>query len=114
MSDTKAIGYLQVTALLAALTNSQNSLGKLKLMKVDPTADNYYEGEGLAQSKEELFRALIDVDDDGDFAIRIGKHTTTGSTKLPQSELTEDQILRNMIGKASDGKPYLRVAIQEL
>ncbi len=113
MAD-KAISYLPLAAVLAALTNFQGSLGKLKLMEVATSSDNEFESGGLVRDKEEHLKSLIDVDDDGDFAIRVGFHSTTGSTKLTASELTEDQILRTWIGKAADGKPYLRIALQEL
>lgn len=113
MSDNiQNVPLLPVEALLAALINYQNNRGKLKLLEVEDTTDNYFEDAGLHQTNEELFRMLVDVDDDGDFALRVGFHTVTGSTKFAHSEASPDLMVRSLIGKAADGKPYLRLVLQ--
>jgi hypothetical protein len=112
--DNKAISHLPVTAVLAALVSFGTSIGKLKLMEVEATTDNFFEGQGIVMNNEELLKALVDIDDLGDFAIRVGFHTAASSVKLTTTELTEEQVMRTMIGKAADGKPYLRIALQEL
>lgn len=113
---TNAIGYLPLSAILAALTNFESSKGKLKFMEVAPQSPevDYFEDNGLHQSEEEIFRSLIDVDDAGDFAIRYAPITVTGSTKFPTSEVSDIQIVRSWIGKDADGLPYLRVVLQTL
>ena len=109
-----AIGYLPKEAIIAALINFQGSKAKLKFMEVADTSDNYFEDKGLHMSSEDIFRSLIGVDDDGDFAIRYASISATGSTKFPTAELSEDQLLRSLIGKDTDGLPYLRMVFQEL
>lgn len=109
-----ATGYLPRVALLASLTNFESNKGKLKMLEVANTANDYFENKGRVMSWEEIMRALIDVDDDGDFAIRYATVSVTGSTKMTSSELTEDQVLRSWIGKSADGKPFLRLVFQTL
>lgn len=113
---TNAIGYLPLSAILAALTNFEGSKGKLKFMEVTPQSPevDYFEDKGLHLSQEEIFRSLIDMDDAGDFAIRYANISVTGSTKFPTAELSEIQIARSWIGKDADGLPYLRMVFQEL
>ena len=109
-----AISYLPFEAILSGLINYKNKRGSLKAIEVTPTTDKYYESAGLHQTPEELLRALVDVDDNGDYAIRIGFHTDAGSTKFTPAAATQEVMLRSLIGKASDGKPYLRIVLQEL
>lgn len=114
MSALNAIAYLPLSAVFAALTNTQDSKGKVKFMQVADTDDDYFEDKGRHMSMEEILRALVDVDDDGDFAIRYANVSTTGSTKFPTAELDEIQIARSWIGKDADGLPYLRLTFQTL
>jgi hypothetical protein len=110
----KAISHLPAVAIMAALVSFGSNLGKLKLLEVEDTNDKFFETEGIVLSKEELLRSLIDIDDLGDFALRVAFVTVGVSVKLTTSELTEDQVLRTMIGKGTDGKPYLRLTLQAL
>lgn len=114
MSAIKAIGILPLSAILASLTNFESSKGKLKFMEVEDTGENYFEDAGITQSNEEIAKNLVDIDDDGDFAIRYASISVTGSTKLTTSELDENQVVRSWIGKSADGKPYLRAVFQTL
>ncbi len=109
-----ATGYLPIEALLGTLTNFQDGRAKLKFMQVATTNNNYFTMPEKVLTNEELFRSLIGVDDDGDFAFRVGVHTVTGSTKLTKAELTETQLLHNCIGVSTDGKPYLRIVLQTI
>lgn len=114
MADLKATGHLPIAALFGALTNFQDGLAKLKLMQVATTENNYFTMPEKVLTDEELFRSLIGVDNEGDFAIRIGVHSVTGSTKLTKAELTENQLIHQSIGVSTDGKPYVRVVLQTL
>lgn len=116
MPAINSVGYLPFSAILAALTNFQDSKGKVKFLEVEPQTPevDYFEDKGLHLSEEEIIRSLIDVDDDGDFAIRYANISVTGSTKFPTAELSEIQIVRSWVGKAADGRPYLRMVFQEL
>lgn len=108
------IGHLPINALISALMNAQNSLPKLKLIEVATSSDNYFESTPNDVEFETMLKLLIDLDSDSDPAIRVGIHSTTGSTKFSASELSEKQLLRSCIGKTADGKPYLRIALQSL
>lgn len=108
------MGNLPKEAVVSSLINNQNSLPKLKLKEVATTSDLFYDDKGMSHSIEEMIRGLIDLDGDNDPAIRVGFHTTTGSTKVSTSELSVEQRFRSLIGKTSDGKPYLRVTLDEL
>lgn len=108
------LGHLPIAAVVAALTNNQDSLPKLKVLEVATTNDFYFEVAPNDLDPEVIFKSLIELDGEGDPAIRMGFHTTTGSTKLEVSELDEKQLLRKLIGKTSEGKPYLRVTLEEL
>ena len=109
-----AIGYLPMTAVLAALTNYESKKGKVKFLEVADTANDYFEDKGLHMTLEDILRALIDLDDADDFAIRYASVDVTGSTKLTSSETSEIQIARSWIGKSDDGKPFLRAVFQRL
>lgn len=108
------MGNLPLVAIAAALINNQNGHQKVKLIEVTPTSNDYYDHHGMSHSAEEILRSLIELDGSGDPAIRVGFHTTTGSTNLTASELSIEQHFRSIIGKTSDGKPYLRVTLDEL
>lgn len=108
------LGHLPVVAVIAALTNDEDSLPKLKFVEVDTTDDFYFEVAPNDLDAEQIFKTLIELDDAGDPAIRIGFHSTTDSTKMEVSELAESQLLRKLIGKTAEGKPYLRATLQEL
>lgn len=114
--NTNAVGFLPIAALFAALTNFESSKGKVKFMEVEPQSPevDYFEDKGLHMDLEQIFRTLIDVDDDGDFAIRYANISVTGSTKFPTAELSDIQIARSWIGKDADGLPYLRMVFQPL
>lgn len=112
--DLKNIGFLPIEAILGSLLNFQGASAKIKMIEVAPTTDDYFAMPEKSMNKEEIIRSLIDIDDEDDFAIRVGFHSVTGSTKLTKSELTEEQLLQSVIGKASDGKPYLKLVLQEL
>lgn len=112
--NTNAVGYLPLSALMAAITNYESSKASIKFMEVEDTANNYFEGTGKVMSLEEIFRNLIDVDDNDDLAIRYAAVSVSGSTKFNKSELSEDQIARHWIGKSADGKPFLRLVFQTL
>ncbi len=114
MEIENTLGHLPVNALVAALINNQTSLPKIKLIEVATTSNPYFEETPHDIDAETILKTLVELDDEGDPAIRIGFHTTTGSTKLAVSELSEIQLLRMCIGKTSDGKPYLRATIQSL
>jgi hypothetical protein len=113
-NELNAIGYLPMVAVLASLTNFENDKGSVKWVEVADTGDDYFENIGLHNSPEEILRALIDVDDAGDFAIRYSRTTATGSTKYPTSEVNDIQVVRSWIGKAADGRPHLRMVFQTL
>jgi len=108
------LGHLPMVAVLAALMNKQNGLPKLKLVEVTTTSNFYFEVAPNDLDAETIFKTLIDLDSDTEPAIRIGFHATTGSTKMDTSELSVPQLLRKLIGKTSDGRPYLRVTLDEL
>ena len=108
------LGHLGAASVLAALTNNQASLPKLKLLEVATTDDFYFENHPNDLDADVIFKTLIELDGDGDPAIRVGIHTTSGTTKLSVSELSFPQLLRKLIGKTADGKPYLRVTLEEL
>lgn len=114
MADLKNIGFLPVEAVLGSLLNFQSNSAKLKMMEVATTGTDYFTMPEKAMNKEEIMRSLIDIDEAGDFAIRVGFHSASGSTKLTKAELTEEQLLQSIIGKTSDGKPYLKLVLQEL
>lgn len=114
MAIEKELGNLPLAAVLACLINNQDDLPKLKFLEVETTEDFYFEEVGIILEAEDLLKVLIELDGDGDPAIRIGFHSTTGSTKLSISELDKNQLMRLVIGKTSDGKPYLRAALESL
>lgn len=110
--NLKGMGHLPLTALIAALINNKDGIGSIKLMEVEATTENYFEDKGIDLTQEDILRLLVDIDDQGDFAIRYGVHTDTGSTKLGSSELGMEQLQRKIIGKTADGKAYLRLVFQ--
>lgn len=112
MQGEKEIGGLPIVALVASLINTQDALPKLKCIEVDTTNDFYFANNARVDNAEQIFRSLIEIDSEGDFALRIGYHTTTGSTKQNKAELTILQHLRSVIGKTADGKPYLRLTVE--
>ena len=114
MESIKEIGHLPLEALIGAIINNYSSLPKIKLVQVATTSNHYYDDEASAPGAEEMLRSLLELDGDSDPAIRIGIHSTSGSTKLNKGELSTEQLLRSVIGKTSDGKPYLRVALDTL
>src|SRR5690349_10840393 len=109
--NLKGLESYELPALLAELINNQDGLPRLKFIEVATTDDFYFEQTGNQISAEDILRTLIEIDGSGDYAIRIGRHTVTGSTKFNKSELSEIQLTRSVIGKTSDGKPYLRTTI---
>lgn len=109
--NKQMIGHLSIVQLLAALMNNEDSLPKVKLIEVEPTSDFFFEQSGIDINFTSILKTLIEEDDAGDFAIRIGRHTTSGSTKFTKSELSEPQLLRGLIGKTEDGKAYLRMTV---
>lgn len=114
MNHLNLLGGLDFEAVLGALINSQDSRNRIKMVEVTATTNPWFETSTKHVTKDELLRLLIELDSDGDPAIRVGFHSTTGSTKLPSAGLDEDQLIHSVIGKTSDGKPYLRVALDSL
>ena len=114
MGLLNSIALLPLEAVLAALINFQSSKASLKFIQVADTANNYFEDKGLSLTPEEIFRSLITVDGDGDFAIRYASISTSGSTKFTKSERSTDQLLRHLIGKSADGLPFIRMTFETL
>lgn len=110
----KQLGHLPMLAVLASLIYSSGGKNSIKMIEVADTANNYFETAGKDLTPEQIFRALIDVDADGDFAIRYASVTNSGSHPLTVSAISESQLVRLPIGKTATGKPFLRLAIQSL
>lgn len=115
MADNlKAIGQLDLGTILTSMVNFQNSRGKIKMVEVATTTTDYFDSANMNISVEDIIKLLVEVDSEGDLALRVGRHSVTGSTKLPNGSLDMEQTLRSCIGKTSGGKPYLRLVFQAL
>lgn len=110
--NIRALESLGITEMLSALINNESGLPRIKMIEVETTDEFYFEQNPHDIPKQTMLASLIELDSEGDYAIRIGRHTASGSTKFNKSELGELQLLRSLIGKTSDGKPYLRMLIE--
>lgn len=113
------IGAHDFKTILASLINYEGAVGKLRMVEVATTDDNFFTNPESASDMDVVMRNLIDLDENGDPVIRVGFQTFDDSAedadkKYPFTQAEPDQMFRSVIGKTAEGKAYLRIALTPL
>lgn len=111
------INSIPLEMLIASMVSYQNNLGKLNMIQVDPTNEDYFPCGSMPVPFDQVIRLVTGINDCNEPAIRYGAYSDScGNSWVDCANNTMDKSMIGMalVGKSADGTAFLRLNIQAL